>query len=125
MLTIISESHRVTETEYTLEFRRIDDPGAGFSFPCNEDGMPELNECNSGSYHYVTEEHPERFYKPSVETRRWSYVEPAVGRCFCGEEFPLVNEYMGACECPKCHQWYNLFGQELNPPRTWPDGEDW
>ena len=37
----------------------------------------------------------------------------------------LFNQYLGACECPKCGQWYNLSGQELNPVNTWSQGDDW
>ena len=43
----------------------------------------------------------------------------------CSEEFYLQDEYRGACECPRCGQWFNLFGQELTDPRGWPSGSDW
>ena len=43
----------------------------------------------------------------------------------CGAEFYLQDEYLGACECPRCGQWFNLFGQELTDPRGWSNGSDW
>lgn len=43
----------------------------------------------------------------------------AIGECKCGAEVPLMDQYMGACECPGCGQWYNLSGQELLPPEEW------
>ncbi len=53
------------------------------------------------------------------------YHEPRMAVCECGETFPLVAQYLGACECPGCGTWYNVFGQELNPVETWADGDDW
>ena len=47
------------------------------------------------------------------------YKEPAHGTCICGEEVSLWDQYYGACECPKCGRWYNLFGQELVAPEHW------
>lgn len=47
------------------------------------------------------------------------------GECECGETVTLYNQYLGACECPKCGRWYNIWGQELNPPHTWSSGDDW
>ena len=52
-------------------------------------------------------------------------TEPATGVCECGHRIALWDEYMGACECPHCGRWYNLFGQELNHPDTWRNGDDW
>lgn len=57
--------------------------------------------------------------------RSLSYREPRMAVCECGETFPLVAQYLGACECPGCGTWYNVFGQELNPVETWADGDDW
>lgn len=59
-----------------------------------------------------------------IKERESRYI-PAIAKCDCGEEFPLENQYLGACECPGCGQWYNLFGQELNDPSTWSEGGDW
>ena len=53
------------------------------------------------------------------------YVEPAIMRCEnCGTEFDLTDEYYGACQCPECGQWYNLFGQTLLPPDEWEEDLD-
>ena len=43
----------------------------------------------------------------------------------CGAEFYLQDEYLGACECPRCGQWFNLFGQEVTNPSSWSSGSDW
>ena len=39
-IEIIQERRRVTERDYSLEFRRKDDPNAGLTFPCDENGSP-------------------------------------------------------------------------------------
>lgn len=53
------------------------------------------------------------------------YREPNSGVCHCGHRIELYNEYLGACECPYCGQWWNIFGQELKPVEQWKDGDDW
>ena len=44
-----------------------------------------------------------------------------IGKCECGNEVMLMDQHMGAAECPECGQWYNLFGQKLKPPEDWED----
>ena len=43
---------------------------------------------------------------------------------FEDEKIEMYNAYMGACECPCCGQWYNLFGQSLIDPKYWYEDED-
>lgn len=92
----------------------------GFSFPREKDGtLLPLNPAAKENYDFCMKS-PERFARFNVvERERWSYTEPASGKCKCGNHIELVNEYLGACECPHCGQWYNLFGQELLPPNQW------
>jgi len=42
----------------------------------------------------------------------------------CGNKFILRDQYMGACDCPECGQWYNIFGQQLKNPKYWFDDEE-
>ncbi len=91
----------------------------GFGFPCSPDGEPMLNPASKENYDFCMA-HPEKFvrYNKVVEYRR-RYKENARGTCHCGEQVELYDEYMGACRCFNCGQWYNLFGQELAPPSQW------
>lgn len=116
MLEIIKERNRKKEVYYTYEFDRGD--GSGFTFPCNSIGEIQFNECNKESYDYCMQ-HQSEFIWKGVQKHECSYTEPAIGKCHCGEEIELWNQYQGACECPKCGQWYNLFGQELINPEYW------
>ena len=125
MLKDIMESTYETEEWYELVFD--DGHNNGFGFPANEAGdvLLELNKAALENYRYCMD-HPEKF-KRWNEVVKYSrrYRVPAKGTCSCGQEVVLINEYMGACECPNCGKWYNLFGQELLPPDQWDMSDDW
>ena len=94
----------------------------GYGFPCDEEGiiLKECDPCAIKNYHWCLQ-HPEKFvrYNKVIETKRTG-TNPAHGTCKCGEEVYLYgNGYYGAWECPNCGQWYNYFGQEINPPEEW------
>lgn len=126
MLNIISERTPTEYVEHYIEF--TDDNGSGFSFPCTPEGTPVFASKDAENNYKYAIQHPEKFPVQFNEfTRRVQhYTQPAKGICRCGTEVELYDQYQGACSCPKCGQWYNLFGQELIPPEYWePDGEDW
>lgn len=121
-MEIIKEAYVEETIYYTLDYIRKDEPGAGFSFPCDEEGNPKkLNDAAQENLEYCIKNsgifHPRKVVK---HIDRYRHRE--TGRCSCGEAFELENQYLGACQCPKCGKWYNLFGQELLPPDQW--GED-
>lgn len=106
-----------------------DGHGNGYGFPCDEDGnVGELNEAAYENYMWClikAREDAEYFARSGeVIRRRHRWREPNSGECECGNRIELFNQYLGACECPYCGRWWNLFGQELNPPTTWSDGDD-
>lgn len=125
MLDIIRERTVQEEIEYRIEFS--DEDGCGFSFPSDEHGNiqfddtnPELGKVQRDNYDYAMA-NPEIYTRQyaKLTTRKYTVVEPAVGKCPCGAEVELVDQYQGACSCSKCGQWYNLFGQELLNPELW------
>lgn len=124
---IIKQSERITKVEFSLEFDYVDGVG-GFSFPCDHNGVinKNINPCALNNYEECMK-NPQRFTKasPYIRKNKWSYTEPAVAQCVCGEVFQLVDEYMGACQCPKCEQWYNLFGQSLVDPTYWEEESEY
>lgn len=123
MIADYKPSEWVEKTEKELVFD--DGYGNGFCFPCTLEGEPMLTDCNRPNYEFALS-HPEKFerYNKVIE-RKWRYKENAKGTCGCGEKIELYDEYMGACQCPKCGQWYNLFGQRLNPPEQWEEPIDY
>ena len=126
MLKNMTERHHNYWKEHELRFW-YDETG-GFSFPCDENGnvlKGKMTPQAVENYEWCMA-HPERFQtfnrKVSHECRS---TEPATGVCECGHRITLWDEYLGACECPHCGRWYNMFGQELNHPDTWRNGDDW
>lgn len=128
MINDFKRGEYVEREWYELQF--FHSPHCGFAFPCDKDGNmivdKNTNPAAIENYHWCMEHKDEFEYCSNcVETRHSSWREPNTGTCHCGQKMELVNEYMGACECPRCGQWYNLFGQELKNPSTWSDGDDW
>ena len=119
MLTNYVESKREEITEYQLCFD--DGHNNGYGFPCDKDGnlSKDLSDAAKANYKYCIKHPGEfvRFNKVLNITRLCK--EPAHGTCSCGEVVYLTNQYLGACQCPNCGQWYNIFGQELLPPEKW------
>ena len=123
MIKDYKPAERKEEISYEVVF--YTEPGGGYGFPCDEHGNVNKKEMQPEAvenYEYALA-HPERFTYAfnKVERIRNSWKEPASGICNCGERIPLVDDYLGACECPNCGQWWNLFGQELKPVSHWND----
>lgn len=119
MAKIISESKHIKETVHSYEFD-IDENG-GFSFPCDENGIinfPSLHEEAKQNLIFCLN-NTSKFRYVGKRSHIIEYTDPAIMECDCGANFTLVNEYHGACECPDCGQWYNLFGQKLENPQIW------
>ena len=113
----VSRKYKTT-IDYELAFD--DGHGNGFAFPCDVSGriFDDLYDEAKENYKRCME-HPERFKRwNKLVTIRRQICEPAHGRCICGREVELWDEYYGACKCD-CGRWYNMFGQELMPPEHW------
>lgn len=113
---------RVEEiTEYSLVFD--DGHNNGFAFACDAAGAllfdEETNPLAFANYRNCLG-HPEQFVRfGEVVGYPRLFKVPGHGTCSCGHEVNLYNQCQGACQCPNCGQWYNLFGQELLPPEQW------
>ena len=118
-----------TREWYTINFYR--EPNCGSSFPCDEHGNPDGNaqyfDCWYPNYLRCMasnpSEYPVAFKEIEKHTKTWK--DPDELHCECGEWIPIVGLYMGAFECEECGRWHNAFGQLLNPPSTWRNGDDW
>lgn len=125
MAKIIEESKYVTETWYERTFEFEGSPNCGYSFDCDKDGNLSKELCDAAIDNYKRclkggiEWNGKKLIDKGIIQRKQTYRQPAQLKCNCGEIIPLVNEYMGACSCPVCEQWYSLSGQELLPPKMW------
>lgn len=122
MIKNFKPSHVESSEHYCVEFD-IDDTG-GFSFPCDKNGAILRDKMTPEAVANYQDclAHPERFIRSNIlRDYSHSYTVPAEGDCRCGAHIELYNQYMGACSCPNCHQWYSLSGQELIPPQYWED----
>jgi len=125
-MKIIQESSIETGVSYALEFDYRGTRGHGFSFNCDEDGEVDVEEmqpaarenfrrCLCGEVDVVFR---------GVQCREWTYREPRVGLCSCGEEVYL-DRFTNTCH--GCGRDYNGSGQELAPRSQWGEetGEHW
>jgi hypothetical protein len=125
-IKILQERQRKALTEYERCWAWRDDAGAGFCFPCDENGNVKLDElaheavanlfgCVSGNFNVIDD-------GVKIFTHRW--IEPAIGKCHCGNEVYLEH-FTNTCD--KCGRDYNMSGQELAPREQWGEetGEHW
>lgn len=121
-MDIIREREEVLEVYYVREFSYA--PHCGFGFPCDENGavrLASLNICARKNFIDCLEgKHKDLTDMGAVKYER-IIKKPAIGKCKCGTHVELINQYMGAFQCPECGRWYNVFGQALNPPTSWED----
>ena len=122
-ITITKNRAPKTSIRRTIEFDSRIYEGCGYSFDADEKWQPIFEaEPARKSWEYCMS-HPEELEGPTRRTYEQKYTEPAEGKCSCGETVVLNDQYLGACQCPKCGQWYNLFGQALLDPEYWEDDE--
>ena len=119
------KNYKSGERHTVIEYRLVFDDGcySGFSFPCDVNGkLLEDEITNPAAYknYQFCLEHPEQFVRfNEIESREYTQRDNPTGTCHCGNHVVLYDAYMGACQCEKCGQWYNLFGQELVDPKYW------
>jgi len=123
MIDIIKPRHKVSETTYEICFYK--DEEICWGFPADENG----NLIKDANYENWKPNYDKAMADPTythrLEKQINTWTENAQAKCHCGETIELYNEYMGACECPSCGQWYNVFGQELKNPSEWEMAEDY
>ncbi|MGB3203714.1 MAG: hypothetical protein WBB28_01860 [Crinalium sp.] len=127
-MEIIRRRKRVEEVYYSLDYQYKNEPGRGLSFRCNSTGelldengelvTPEqkpfwferLKQCRKGIVD------GQEVIPEGILTHNYSFVEPPVGRCECGEEVELAH-FTNTCD--KCGADYNSSGDRLAPREYW------
>ena len=119
MISNYEPEHFETIIDYTLAFD--DGHFNGFGFGCDSNGnlLPNISEEAKKNFQECIN-HPEKFTRfNKIIKHEYKVRNNAKGTCFCGREIELYDMYYGACQCEKCGQWYNVFGQEILPPSQW------
>lgn len=126
-IKIIRPRQRKTVGLYCQAYRYASDRFAGFSFPCDKNGiiqrdtmqeaaLANLEACERG------EVNGQKMVGPILEDCSYDYTEPAIGICEnCGAEVSLDDAMTNDCE--GCGALYNGSGQRLKPVQHW-FGED-
>ncbi len=138
MLTMINKSQIIEISTEELDFYNALTNEVCYGFPIKEGkNKPTPTKRNSSGKYISCKKNECTWWKNyelclemeklgQLYSKRERYVstvsEPAKVKCRCGQKFFLTNDYLGACSCPKCGSWYNLFGQELR--RDWTDEID-
>lgn len=134
MLKIIRERHKETTKKEELNFYNKENNEIQWGFPmidekvvpCKYEGdklVPCKEEECSWWNNYLKVVADDSYYSKK-ETDVHSWIEPAVAKCDCGEEFQLVDEFYGSCSCPNCKRWYTLMGSPCLPPEEQVKCED-
>jgi len=115
-MRIISPRTTIDNKQYHLSFAWKNGGSCGFAFSCDKDGnllqdknetaLSNYNKCISGEFDVVFE---------GIQTYEWTYVRPAIGECFCGEEVEL-DGFTNSCSCGRD---YNSSGQLLASREQW------
>jgi len=123
MAQIIKERQSVSIPMRELYFHAKGIVGyGGCAFKCTEDGYPIFtNDAQRKTYNEALLNLKGEYDKPVIRHYSIQHTQNAVIRCECGKESELYSHHLGACQCPYCGRWHNLFGQELIDPYFWED----
>ena len=118
MITIKNARRKVEEFSYFIFYEWVEQPGAGFHFPCNDQGEINFNKMKPAAvenYEKCESDEHEVIYR-GLQRSVNRYTEPAVGKCHSGSEVLLESN---TNECSKCQRLYNSVGLELSDPSHW------
>ncbi len=91
--------------------------GSGFGFDCDAKGRVVLaNDAQRASYAQAMRELADgTIADMGVVIHRWTYRQPAEGRCVCGRTV-VLDGFTCPCDCGRD---YNASGQMLAPREQW------
>lgn len=115
-MQITRKSQHIRSESYRLGYEWNDQPGAGFTFPCDQEGNIITSEMGPEAWKSYREcqDNPALTFKGVKHYSSTSFVQ-AQGRCSCGRLVELYG-FTNTCECG---YEYNSFGQLLAPRSQW------
>ena len=116
-MRIIRKASNIQKVTFYLDYEYLDLPGAGFSFPCTEQGGVDLTEYAAKNYQACQEGsvNGHRVTFRGIKKHVRVHMLPAVGLCRCGREVTL-HGFTNTCQCGKDYNWA---GQLLAPRSQW------
>lgn len=118
-MDIIRKRQRYTNRFYTHSYSwDTPDSGWGFSFDCEPNGRideSKLHECailNLRMCERGQDETGRRIFYNGIKSWELSGIDPAQGRCKCGQVVTLDDPLDNFCQCGLC---YNMSGQQVIP----------
>lgn len=125
MATILRQRKQVKVELYHLCFAHVDNPGSGYSFPCDKDGNVKMDKLTIDGERNLrlcqTGEMQPPVQPTGVEDLSYYYWEPAIIKCACGTHLALEDLMTNSCN--RCDRLYNGSGQALAPMHQWE--EEW
>ena len=128
MIKVISKRHEVTEVWYEWQFQYKADPyfrgrfNGGCSFKVDKAGR--LLDIKNQGANFARVRVSDEYIDFGIQECTRTYMEPAVGKCFCGRGVVLSGHYHGASDC-ECGRWYGMNGEEMVPPDQWQEPIDY
>jgi len=117
----LSPGRQVEEHELRRNFHYVDEPGAGFSFPCDPQGnlLPGLSQAALTNYDTCLRlAEAARMVDEGVVDEVQSRYEPPVIQCLrCQSEVTLADAWLSTCS--RCGADYNGSGQLLASRHLW------
>lgn len=113
----ISRRKSVETTVYRLNFSRIDDPGSGYIFDCDEAGVVDRSKLlPAGVANLDACLRGDGVGRGRIQPVIMCYVHSAVIECDCGMHLTLNSSWANECDCGLE---YNGSGQMLAPRDQW------
>jgi hypothetical protein len=121
MIDFIKRRQRIEVTTYSRDWDFTFEPGSGFSFPCDKNGVIDTSELTEHGHANLAACLNGVFMGRMLTDRgivehTHSYTEPAVIRCACQAEVVLTHD---GVVCENCAQMFNLVGQRIMPEHLW------
>jgi hypothetical protein len=111
----------IEHQELRRNFHYVDEPGAGFSFECDETGTPNQldTDTKKASFRYCMESVAQgSIVDDGMVIEKWTSYEPPVIKCLrCQNEVTLWDAWLSTCS--HCGADYNGSGQLLAPRHLW------
>lgn len=100
-MKLITERHLEHIEEYCLDFDLVDEPGSGYSFPCDKDGKPTLMNESAVQNFWKCMNKEHKVGAPHWRDISRDFMVDAVKQCDCGGG-AYMSRGCGVFICDSC-----------------------